>query len=422
MSTKVKNNTKQNIIYIALSVSIIVFLYVVFQCIMLLKKPTNSVLVKNGRLTNFEEVTGYVVREEEIIDTSAFVGKRQIVATDASRVAKNSTIVSYVKDDKNEIENRIAELDVEIQNIMETQQIVYSADVKNIENNIQKQIYNIINVNDNLYDIMQLKKEITTNLEKKASIVGELSPTGSKLNSLIEERMQNENKLNNSKQDLKSEKAGLISYRVDGYENVFTPASFSKLTKNDLENIKLGSNQVIPIHEEKVKIINNFYTYIVVPTKSEESKELKLNDIVKISFDGDLSSYEKATVEYIVDEADERIVVLKTTSEVEMLTQYRKINFDIIWWNYEGLKVPSNAIYDKEIKDDVTGQIYATIKTVQLEDASYEKEVWVKVEKRVDDFAIIENYEDDELINLGIPEDLVDNRYKISMYDEVILH
>ncbi len=422
MSTKVKNNTKQNIIYIALSVSIIVFLYVVFQCIMLLKKPTNSVLVKNGRLTNFEEVTGYVVREEEIIDTSAFVGKRQIVATDASRVAKNSTIVSYVKDDKNEIENRIAELDVEIQNIMETQQIVYSADVKNIENNIQKQIYNIINVNDNLYDIMQLKKEITTNLEKKASIVGELSPIGSKLNSLIEERMQNENKLNNSKQDLKSEKAGLISYRVDGYENVFTPASFSKLTKNDLENIKLGSNQVIPIHEEKVKIINNFYTYIVVPTKSEESKELKLNDIVKISFDGDLSSYEKATVEYIVDEADERIVVLKTTSEVEMLTQYRKINFDIIWWNYEGLKVPSNAIYDKEIKDDVTGQIYATIKTVQLEDASYEKEVWVKVEKRVDDFAIIENYEDDELINLGIPEDLVDNRYKISMYDEVILH
>lgn len=422
MNTKVKNDTKQNIIYIILSVSIIIFVYVVFQCIMLLKKPTSSVLVKNGRLTNFEEVTGYVVRDEEIIDTTAFIGKRQLVATDASRVAKNSTIVSYVKDDKNEIENRIAELDVEIQNIMETQQIVYSADVKNIENNIQKQIYSIINVNDSLYDIIQLKKEITSNLEKKASIVGELSPTGSKLNSLIEERMKNENKLNNSKQDLKSEKAGLISYRVDGYENVFTPASFSKLTKNDLDNIKINSNQVIPIHDEKIKIINNFYTYLVVPMNSDESKELNLNDVVKISFDGDVSSYEKATVEYIVDEEDERIVVLKTTSEVEMLTQYRKINFDIIWWNYEGLKVPSNAIYDKEIKDEITGQIYTTIKAVRLEDASYQKEVWVKVEKRVDDFAIIENYEDEELINLGIPEELVDNRYKISMYDEVILH
>ena len=422
MNTKVKNDTKQNIIYIILSVSIIIFVYVVFQCIMLLKKPTSSVLVKNGRLTNFEEVTGYVVRDEEIIDTTAFIGKRQLVATDASRVAKNSTIVSYVKDDKNEIENRIAELDVEIQNIMETQQIVYSADVKNIENNIQKQIYSIINVNDSLYDIIQLKKEITSNLEKKASIVGELSPTGSKLNSLIEERMKNENKLNNSKQDLKSEKAGLISYRVDGYENVFTPASFSKLTKNDLDNIKINSNQVIPIHDEKIKIINNFYTYLVVPMNSDESKELNLNDVVKISFDGDVSSYEKATVEYIVDEDDERIVVLKTTSEVEMLTQYRKINFDIIWWNYEGLKVPSNAIYDKEIKDEITGQIYTTIKAVRLEDASYQKEVWVKVEKRVDDFAIIENYEDEELINLGIPEELVDNRYKISMYDEVILH
>lgn len=422
MSTKVKNNTKQNIVYIVLSVSIILSVYVLFQCVMLLKKPTNSVLVKNGRLTNFEEVTGYVVREEEIIDTSGFLGKRQLVATDASRVAKNATIASYIMDDKNELENKISELDIEIQNIMETQQIVYSADVKNIENNIQEQIYSINNVKDNLYEIIQLKKDITTNLEKKASIVGELSPTGSKLNNLIEERMKYENKLNNSKQDLKSEKAGLISYRVDGYENILTPMSFSKLTSSDLENIKIGSNQVIPIHDEKVKIINNFYTYIVVPMKSDESKELNLNDTVKISFDGDVNSYEKATVEYIVDEDDVRLVVLKTASEVEMLTQYRKINFDIVWWNYEGLKVPINAIYKKEIKDEENQKIYATVDAVKLEDASYQKEVWVKVEKTVDDFVIIENYEDEELIKLGVPEEIVDDRYEIAMYDEVILN
>ena len=149
MGTKAKKNskqntsqnTKQNIIYIVLSISIIFIIYIVFQCIMLLKKPTNSVLVRNGRLTNYEEVVGYVIREEELIDTSSYSGKRQLVASDASRVAKNATIVSYIADDKTEIEDKIAKLDIEIQKIMETQQIVYSADVKNIENNIQKQIY-----------------------------------------------------------------------------------------------------------------------------------------------------------------------------------------------------------------------------------------------------------------------------------------
>jgi len=259
-------------------------------------------------------------------------------------------------------------------------------------------------------------------LEKKAGIVGELSPTGSKLNTLIEERMKYENKLNDSKKDLKSQKAGLISYRIDGYENVLTANSFSKLTISELEKIKYNVNQVIPIDDTEIKMVDNFYTYLAIPMKSEESKNLKLNDTVKISFNGDLRNYDKATVEYISDEGDERLIILKTTSNTEMLTQYRKMSFDIIWWNYEGLKVPNDAIYDKQIVNELTGEIYANLKAVKLKDAGYTKEVWVKVEKSVEDFSIIENYEDEELISLGIPEEIVDKRYEISMYDEVILN
>ena len=396
MVTKAKKKAKQNIIYIILSVSIVLVIYLLFQFIQLLRKPTNSMIVRNGRLTNYEEVVGYVIREENIIDSSDFVGKRQMVATDASRVAKNSTIVSYISDEEDKIENKISELDVEIQNIMETQQAVYSADVKNIENEIQTELYQILNVKNNIYDIIQIKKDITKKLEKKASIVGELSPTGSKLNSLIDERMDYEKKLNDSKKDLKAEKAGLISYRVDGYENILTPNSFSQLTIKDLENIKIGTNQPIPINDDKIKLVNNFYTYIAIPTKSEESKKLKLNDTVKISFNGDFSNYEKAVVEYILEEDDKRLIILKTTSNVEMLTQYRKVSFDIVWWNYEGLKVPNNAIYEKDIVNELTGEVYATLKAVKLEEAGYQKEVWVKIEKYVDEFSIIENYEDEE--------------------------
>ena len=422
MSTKIKRNAKQNLIYIVLSISIVLIIYILFQCIVLLKKPTNSILVRNGRLTNYEEVTGYIIREEEIIDTSNYAGERLMVTTDASRVAKNSTIASYISNEEEDLKKKISELDIEIQNLMDTQQLVYSADVKNIESDIQKKIYSVLDKKNNLYDVNQLKKNITSDLEKKASIVGELSPTGSKLNNLIEERMNYENKLNDSKKDLKSDKAGLISYRVDGYENVLTPNTFSKLTIADLEKIKIGVNQVIPISDEKIKIVNNFSAYVAVPIKSDESKELKLNDTVKISFDGDFTNYDKAAIEYIVDEGEKRLIILKITSNIEMLTQYRKISFNIIWWNYEGLKVPTNAIYEKEVKDEVTNEVYATLKSIRVEEAGYQKEVWVKVEKNVDDFAIIENYEDEELIELGIPEEIVDGRYEISMYDEVLLN
>lgn len=422
MDTKTNNSSKQNFIYVILSVSIIVIIYLLAQFIILLQKPTNSTLVKNGRLTNYEEVIGYIIREESIIDTSDFQGERQMIISDASRVAKNSNIASYISTDEQNIENKIAELDLEIQAIMETQQIVYSMDVKNIESDIAKKIYEILRLKNNVYDISQLKKEITVDLEKKASIVGELSPTGSKLNTLIEERMNYEKKLNNSKKDLKSDKAGLISYRLDGYENALTPNSFSKLTIEQLENIKVGVNQVIPIDETKVKLINNFYTYIAVPMKSEESKNVKLNDTVKLTFDGDFTNYEKATVEYILEEDDKRLIILKITSNIEMLTQYRKISFDVIWWNYEGLKIPNSAIYEKEIINEYTGEKYATVKAVKLEEAGYQKEVWVKVAKSVNDMSIIENYKDEELLALEIPEEIVNNRYEISMYDVVLIN
>lgn len=420
MSTKAKKSVKQNVIYVVLSVLIILIIYVVYQCIMLLKKPTNSMLVKNGRLTLYEEVVGYVIREEELIDTSAYSGKRQMVTADASRVGAGSTIVSYILEDQNELEEKIAQLDIEIQSLMETQKTIYSADVKNIESEIQKSIYQTLNDKNNVYEMVQLKKKITENLEKKASIVGEKSPTGSKLNSLITERMNYEKQLNDSKKDLKAEKAGLISYRVDGYENILTPNIFSKLSIAELEKIKLGVNQVIPIDEEKIKIINNFYCYLAVPMKSEESKNLAVNDTIKISFDGDFDDYDKATVEYISEEGNKRLVILKTTANIEKLAQYRKVSFDVIWWNYQGLKVSNETIYEKEIKDETTGEVYAILSAVKVQGAGYQKEVWVKVEKTVDEFSIIENYEDEELLELGIPEELVNERYEISMYDEVI--
>lgn len=422
MSTKAKNNAKQNIVYFILSISIILIVYALFQFALLIKKPTNSVLVRNGRLTNYEEAIAYVIREEELIDVSAYNGERQIVTADASRVGKNSTIVSYISDGEEAIEKRISELDIEIQQTMETQQLVYSTDVKNIESTIQEKIYSILAEKESVYSVAQLKKEITKNLEKKASIVGEKSPTGSKLNSLIEERMNCEKKINDSKKDLKSEAAGLISYRIDGYENIFTPNSFSKLTIADLEKIKIGTNQIIPIDDEKVKMVNNFYTYLAVLLSSDESKELNLNDTVKICFNGDFANYDKAIVEYILEEGEKRLVILKTTSKIEMLTQYRKLSLDIIWWNYEGLKVPTSAIYEKQIIEETTGKIYANLKAIKLKSSGYPKEVWVKVEKRVDGFAIIENYKDTELIEMGIPEEMVDERYQISMYDEVILN
>ncbi len=362
-----------------------------------------------------------MIRDEEKIDVSTFLGTRQMVAQDATRVAKGEVIASYLLEEETEYKKKIAALDAEIQELMEKQQIVYSADVKNIETEIFAQIYGMLRYKNNLFAINETKKSFDKNLEKKASMIGERSPTGSKLNQRIEERLEYERKLGESKKDLLAEKAGLISYRIDGYENIFTPNSFSKLKIEDFQKMKIGVNQSIPISDHEVKWVNNFYCYIALIMKSEESKKLNLNDTIKISLNGNFDEYIKASVEYILDENEERVVVLKITSDVEKLTQYRKVRLDVIWWNYQGLKVPNSAIYDAQIPKGESGESYATVKAVKVQEAGYQKEVWVKVEKSSEDFSIIENYSEEELMELGVPESVANEKKEVSLYDEILL-
>lgn len=420
MAIKSKNQT---IIYVVISIILILIVYAFVQLILFLRQPTNSTLVRNGTLVEAEEVVGYIIRDEEIVDTSSYDGIANIVINDENRVAKGGTIISYVSDEQEKLTSKISELDVKIQNAMANKPDIYLPDVKNLELSIQEKLYQIAQKSSNVYEVYEYKTEINKDVEKKAKIVGELSPVGSQIKELISERLEYERELNKSKQELKAERAGLVSYRVDNYENVLTPNSFSALSIEELEKIKLNVDQIVPIDTKKLKIVNNFECFIVVPMESEKSKELNLNSNVKLRFGNANNDYVKATVEYISDEEDgRRLIVFKVTTNTEKLTKYRKINLEVIWWNATGLKIPNDAIRYKTIIEENTGKNIATLPTVTIIKSNYQEDVWVKIIKSTDKFSIIENYTDDELIEMGLTEEMTDERTEIQMYDEIIVN
>lgn len=78
---------------------------------------------------------------------------------------------------------------------------------------------------------------------------------------------------------------------------------------------------------------------------SKEAKEAKIGDKVTLR----LSTQDNvtATIEYKAEKNDYVVLVFKISDCVEKLIDYRKISIDVIWWEYEGLKVPKSAIiYD----------------------------------------------------------------------------
>ena len=108
---KKRNQYKQNVIFVILSILIMLCVMFLIRVIGLLRKPTLTTIVKNGELTKYEEVVGYVIRDEEIVDTSAYSGIVNTTISDGNRVAKGGTILSYVSNTEKKLVKKISDLD-----------------------------------------------------------------------------------------------------------------------------------------------------------------------------------------------------------------------------------------------------------------------------------------------------------------------
>lgn len=412
---------KNSSLSILLSLAIIIVVFLIINIVRLFSKPTQTVLVKNGTLTKYEEVTGYIIRDEEIIDTTGYSGVIQTMVDDSTRVKKNGVIATYVSESEEQLVNKISELDKQIDEAMASQQTIYSPDAKALESNIQIQIYDSIRNNDDINSLKDNKAKLNSNIKKKAQIVGELSPAGSKLKELISQRNAYEKEINNSTKELLSPLAGLVSYRVDGYETYFSKDNISNLNSTELDSLNINSNQVVLRNNSKIKIINNFDCYIAMYMNSPESKEAKLNDELFLRIENVDSNLIPATIEYISEEEEGRLIVVKIQTDTEELAKYRKINLDVVWWTYEGLKLHKSLIEKQEVQVS-SGDKTITLDCVKVKKAGFSETVYIKILKEFDNYAIVDNYTNQEYLDMGFSEQEVANLVTLKLYSEVLVN
>lgn len=403
---KAKLNTK---IVVAILIILIILIYVVYSLAKLIINPTDTCLIENGKISFEESVKGYIIRDETVIKGENYKNGIDQIKTEGEKVAKGDAIYRYYTSGEEDLIKKIKELDIKIQEAMEKENNIYTSDIKTLEEQIEKKLYEVYEQND-LQKIKEYKRDLNSNITKKAKIAGEYSPAGSYLKELISQRSEYENQLNNGSEYINATKSGVVSYRVDGLEDVLSPSNLASLSKELLENLKLKTGEIVSTSEESGKIIDNFYAYIacVLSNGNIEASGIKVGSTLKIRLSN--SKECPTTVQYISQESEEEsLVVLKITQCVEELINYRKISVDILWWSESGLKVPNSAI--KYETDDLA---YITRKRV-----GYTDDIYVKILKQSDKYSIIENYTNAELKEMGVSEEKRQNRRTISLYDEV---
>ena len=402
---KNKKFKKKYIIYAILG---FIILYIFLSIYWLVKTPGDTIMVNNGTLTLEESSTGYILREETVLKGENYKNGLTPIVVEGERAAKGQTIFRYSGLEEKETKAKIEEINSKIQEALANQPNIFTtADIKNLEKQIDEKSQDLKKLTD-ISIITEYKKQIEEILSKEAKIAGTQSKSGAYIGQLTKEKEEYENKLTADSEYIIAPMSGVVSYRVDGLEDILSVEDFSTITKESLENLELKTGKIVSTSTESGKIINNFSCYIATILNSEAAKNAEIGKKVKIT----LSSGNEinAEIKYVAKEKnDEILVVFELKTLTQELIEHRKISFNITWWSASGYKIPNSSILEDE----------KGLKYVIRRKSGEDKKIIVKVLNKNEKYSIIGTYSDEELNLLGID---IDKNQKIMKYDNILVY
>ena len=386
--------------------------YVVIGCICILavivllifsiKENTKQYLVQSGTLEYTEIATGYIVKKEQTIEKDQSKVLVPVIS-EGARIAKNEIIATYKGEEYENYEETLSEMDREILERMQDLPTVYSSEVDAIETNI----YSLVkaSIGETSYNKMQeYKQKINSYINKRANIIGELSPEGAEIKKLIEERNEYESEAKKSNDNILAPMAGIVCYSIDGLEDKLV---FKDIESLDYTSIKKVIDEEKQVDNTKIKVVNNYEAYIVMKVSLENEKYISEGYDYRLRFI-ELDNYEfLASLEKVNLTEDGIEVYFKVTNGIENIVNLREAEIEIVWDYSSGLIVPSVVLNKYDEKD----AYYITV----IKYSSYQNiPVSVKIEN--ESYVVVKNYTDEELQELGI-----ECEYELKLYDRIVV-
>lgn len=398
MSKEVKKN-----IFIILTTLIILVGFILYK-VMVKSKSTYTVV--NGYVEKVSDVTGAVLKDETIIELSSETSAVPVIEQ-GKRVSKYDVIATYKSDSYENYLLQIEQVDKDIQTLIKDLPATYSIDISNIEDEISK-IAIQAQKTTSYVKMQEYKSKIDELSNKKITILGELSPAGSKIRELIEKRKKMEEKNRTSSDNIKASKPGVVTYKIDNLENLFDFNKVTEFSKEDFENIfeKYNENNS---NNFGIKIVDNYLAYLAIKIPKGEHEEF-----IKEEYRYNIKTNEKECDNFVgtlikkIESDTENYLLFMITDGIENIIDHRTINLEVIWDKTEGMAVLKNAI--KRNEQD-------TYDYVTVVNGGEYLHVPVKIVSSNEGICIVENFNSEEKETLGIS----DNKNKISLYDILVI-
>lgn len=398
---------KSNLVYIMITLFLAVYIPSIYN--LLCGKSISIGFISMGDIEDSVNARGYMVRDEVLI-TAPFTGKYVSDVEEGEKVKANQRIAKVLFDGDEDILRDIKKLDFEIleakRSKVDTKE-VYNSDVSRIDEKIEENINLLIRETNNkkYTGYKKIKNDIDSLMMKKSEIIGRDVLNDSYIDAKINERNLLSAKINGVNRDITTGSTGIISFCVDGLENVFNMSTVDKIDCNFLEDSEIknirrdADNLSVTASTPFAKVINGIDAYVVVVVDECVAKKYEDGASVKIRFN-DINKVVPGSVVCKNSGKGRCGVVVKISSALNYLSKFRVCNVDLISNSYSGYKVLRKSLKDYD-KESGTARI-GVVKSNKVEYRD------VNVLGYNDEFAIIEN-------------DPLEMDSRVNLYDEFVI-
>lgn len=391
---------------IKLFLAIIITLYILFMFLPnLYSSKSQTILIKNESIEKKINNKAVLIKDEKLYKAKGD-GDLQFHHDEGEKIAKDEVLITQINaTDTNEYEYEIKSIEMEIDKLNNENKsnTLFSKDLDKLkeEINAAKEKLKIAEKEKDKDKIKELEKKIAEKKDKVNTISRQNGFMGYSINELLEKKEALLKKISENNNSILSEESGIISYQFDDYEKKYSINNMSSLKPKDIEintpqikNIKKLSD--IDLGDSIIKTIKDFKWFIAINIPIKDSKELNKEDNINIRIKKDNRKLKGKIIE-INSDKNNAMILIELDSYLYKYYKDRVLDVDIILKEYDGLKIPSKAVVEKDGSKGVyTKNVDSIIKFKPI-NIIYEK----------DDFVIASKDEE--------------NRISVQAFDEVII-
>jgi len=376
---------------------VVAFLFLLFCTPSLYQWIKNSSIktdvIRNGYIENSVNADGLIVRNEELLAPAGYDGIYLPEVSEGERVKAFGTVATI----SNSVTAQLfSELEATRKKIIQAEsermkeEKFFSEDFNKINNSIKLTVQEVIKAGNNntMSGLTSLKADIDAMIEKKAEIAGTNS-NDTYISSLKKEYDAIQRRIKSSTARISSDKAGIVSYFIDGYEEILKPSSikdiipdrFAEIMSADIVN--RSADNSVKKGDVFAKIIKSYETSIVVLLDKDKAANYEEGDEISVVIN-DLAEEIPGIIEYKSPEMNgKHIVSTRIDRCAEKLSAMRKINIDMVSDYKQGLKVPLECLFNID-EENKTAEIF-------LLKANVVTKRQVVIAGRDEEYAIIKN-------------------------------